>query len=287
MTRPLRYERHAYSAAWPDPSEASYRGLVESISRIGLRSPIVLFEGRVLDGWHRQMGCVLAGVEPRYVQFEGDADQAYDHVEAAHTHRDMTPGQYVAALLAMNAVRAGAGRPGNSANLQNLTAAQVAERAGTSVRTVETVKKIERVAPEQMERVRAGEAPSKVLREATRAKNTPPASPSAPAPAKSAGAGKKAKDPNQMIAEQTAEIGRLNGLLAELQDERDEARQEAARLHTQVQAAEAVLAGEHAKRILQLEAELDSTRRTRDDALNKAAETLKQVKILQKQLGRK
>ena len=119
------------------------------------------------------------------------------------------------------------------------------------------------------------------------AKDTVPPGESAPAPAKSAGAGKKAKDPNQMIAEQTAEIGRLNGLLAELQDERDEARQEAARLHTQVQAAEAVLAGEHAKRILQLEAELDSTRRTRDDALNKAAETLKQVKILQKQLGRK
>jgi hypothetical protein len=45
---------------------------VDSIRRIGLIYPIVLYEGMILDGRARYRACLQAGVEPRFRVFEGD-----------------------------------------------------------------------------------------------------------------------------------------------------------------------------------------------------------------------
>ncbi|HVA51386.1 MAG TPA: hypothetical protein VNH11_33905 [Pirellulales bacterium] len=44
--------------------------LVEDIEAHGLREPVVLFEGQVLDGRNRLRACELAGIEPRFEEWD-------------------------------------------------------------------------------------------------------------------------------------------------------------------------------------------------------------------------
>ncbi|HQU46522.1 MAG TPA: hypothetical protein PK867_27190, partial [Pirellulales bacterium] len=45
--------------------------LVEDISEHGLREPIVIYQGLVLDGRNRLRACETTGVEPRFVEWDG------------------------------------------------------------------------------------------------------------------------------------------------------------------------------------------------------------------------
>lgn len=69
------YQQHPLSAAFPAMTADDFQGLKDSIMEIGVQNPITLFEGMVIDGWHRYsaatelgMDCPvveLAGVDPR------------------------------------------------------------------------------------------------------------------------------------------------------------------------------------------------------------------------------
>src|SRR5215471_5456715 len=37
----------------------------------GLRVPVVLYEGKILDGWHRYELCVEENIEPRFEEYTG------------------------------------------------------------------------------------------------------------------------------------------------------------------------------------------------------------------------
>jgi hypothetical protein len=47
------YEQHPLSAIFPKMSEKEFAGLCADIAANGLAHPIVVFEGKILDGWHR------------------------------------------------------------------------------------------------------------------------------------------------------------------------------------------------------------------------------------------
>jgi DNA-binding ferritin-like protein (Dps family) len=61
--------------------------LVGDIQRRGLRFPIVTFEGRIIDGRNRARACERAGVESRYVEFDGNAEDVLRFVVSANIHR--------------------------------------------------------------------------------------------------------------------------------------------------------------------------------------------------------
>jgi ParB-like chromosome segregation protein Spo0J len=67
---------HPIAAGYPAMTPAEYRRLLESIKNDGLEVPIVRYEGKILDGRHRYRACVEAGVEPRFEDFEGTAEEA-------------------------------------------------------------------------------------------------------------------------------------------------------------------------------------------------------------------
>ena len=50
---------------------AEFDRLVADITEQGLLNPITTYQGKVLDGRNRERACRAAGVEPRYVEFEG------------------------------------------------------------------------------------------------------------------------------------------------------------------------------------------------------------------------
>lgn len=71
------YEVHPLAELIPAMSDAEYRELREDIEVNGLRQPITLYEGKVLDGRHRARACEELGIEPTVFDYEGDEPAAY------------------------------------------------------------------------------------------------------------------------------------------------------------------------------------------------------------------
>src|SRR4051812_43519844 len=86
MTNPT-LQQHELSALFPPMTDAEYAELRSDIAANGLRQPITLFEGEVLDGWHRQRACVETGAAAHYVAFEGGRDAALKFVSSSNLVR--------------------------------------------------------------------------------------------------------------------------------------------------------------------------------------------------------
>lgn len=158
-----------------DESSAEWRGLVEDIKANGLNHPIILFEGKILDGRNREKACRAAGVEPRYVEFERAEKKTSDpltFVVSENLHRrHLTATQVVWSVAKIEAIwkemqgKAAETKPGpkpknanetghsanSSATLQKNSShvqTQLAERTGVSQRTAAAVVAVKNAADE-------------------------------------------------------------------------------------------------------------------------------------------
>ncbi|HNQ90873.1 MAG TPA: MT-A70 family methyltransferase [Verrucomicrobiota bacterium] len=68
---------HPSAGIFPLLGEPELAELADDIRAHGLRQPIVLCEGAVLDGRNRLKACELAGVEPRFQVYEGVEPTSY------------------------------------------------------------------------------------------------------------------------------------------------------------------------------------------------------------------
>lgn len=67
-----KYKYHELCLLFPPCTETELGELCKDIENNGLLTPIVLYEGKILDGRNRTMACLACGVEPRYKQYSGD-----------------------------------------------------------------------------------------------------------------------------------------------------------------------------------------------------------------------
>jgi hypothetical protein len=67
---------HAAAELFPFMSDEEIGELAADIRAHGLLEPIVLLDGLVLDGRNRLRACEAAGVEPRFVEWDGSGDPA-------------------------------------------------------------------------------------------------------------------------------------------------------------------------------------------------------------------
>jgi DNA modification methylase len=86
------YETHEIADSFSQLSEEEYQALVADIHQYGLREPITLFEGRILDGRHRYNSLMDlqdrgVEVEPRFFTFEGTYAEAEAYAESLNVHR--------------------------------------------------------------------------------------------------------------------------------------------------------------------------------------------------------
>ena len=99
MTKHLK--PHDLANIFPMLGKEDAKALAQDIAEHGLRDPIVLFEGRILDGRNRYVACTQAGVLPQFTDYTGENPSAYVvSVNLKRRHLSESQRAMVAAKLA-------------------------------------------------------------------------------------------------------------------------------------------------------------------------------------------
>ena len=130
---------------FPPLSPARYARLLASIRAHGLRRPIVVWRGQVIDGLHRLKACLEAGVEPRY-EFLDEGEDPFEYLADENISlRAMTQNEKALAAYLMSQYST-PGRPrtaaANSAEMRNITQGEAAELVGVSTRLVSDASRV-------------------------------------------------------------------------------------------------------------------------------------------------
>lgn len=88
-------KHHPIAEIWPLMTDAELDQLTADIKAHGLLSPIVIYEGMILDGRNRDVACERAGVSPRYTPYVG-ADPVAFAFSCNEARRHMSAGQRAA-----------------------------------------------------------------------------------------------------------------------------------------------------------------------------------------------
>jgi uncharacterized small protein (DUF1192 family) len=150
------FKRHPLSEICGPMDPDTFVQLVERMGKSGYRksSPVILYEGAVLDGWHRYQAAIAGGLEPVFEQFDGSREDAIALVMDAHTRRDWSKSQRALAEVKLVEWSAKKPEPGSGSK----TEAQMAEAAGVDERTIRQAKTVVRNAiPQVQEAVHGGD----------------------------------------------------------------------------------------------------------------------------------
>ena len=110
-----------------------YKELQRSIELIGQQQPIILYEGKVLDGMTRQMICISNKIKPVYEDYKGSDPLAYlISVNYARRHLSTSHKAIIGARL-VNTQRGG--KAGVSSNVQDCTLVVDRKKAAQIVNT--------------------------------------------------------------------------------------------------------------------------------------------------------
>ena len=157
----MTYELHPLCTLFPRLSGAEFTSLCDDIAANGLRSPIVLHDGMILDGGNRYRACLEAGVDPVFTEFDGG--NLVSFVLSVNLHRrHMSAGQQAAIVAsaqdwATAQQHGGARRGDQAATLPLETVAQRAAQSGAGERTQRMADKVAKADPELSRQVAHGE----------------------------------------------------------------------------------------------------------------------------------
>lgn len=118
--------------------------LTDDIAANGQRQPIILFEGMILDGWHRHAACLAAGATPRMQDLPEGEDPVAFVLSSNLNRRHLTASQRAAAVVACREWRHVGRAVLNRVPGTHLTEPEMATEAGVSVKTIKDAKKAHR-----------------------------------------------------------------------------------------------------------------------------------------------
>lgn len=171
---------HPACLLFPPLADDELRLLADDIKQRGLLHPIITHEGMILDGRNRLAACKIAGVEPRFEEWQETGSPIEWAISTNLHRRHLTASQKAALALeilpmledeAKKRQRLSAGRGKKVAkelatnNGKGKSSQFAAKLVGTNSAYIELVKSITRKAPELIELVKLG---SLTVREASR-----------------------------------------------------------------------------------------------------------------------
>lgn len=149
---------HPLVALFPPMQDDEFLALCESIRLHGQREPVLLWNGRILDGAHRTRACLRLGIKPKTEKFKGTADDAQAMVLDLNLHRrhlSTSQRAIIAAGLAQRQL--GDNQHANGESAKSPTQAEAAALLNIGERTLRDAKKVLAEADDDLvEDVRAG-----------------------------------------------------------------------------------------------------------------------------------
>jgi ParB-like chromosome segregation protein Spo0J len=150
-------EYHPLANVFPLLEGDQFRELVDDIRANGIHEPIVLFEGKILDGRNRYRACLQAAVEPKYKTFEGSNPLKYViSLNLRRRHLNESQRAMVAARIA-NLSR---GRPSSeNRSIDTFSQHEAAALMNVSLPSVKRASKVLNEGPEELiQKIDSGEA---------------------------------------------------------------------------------------------------------------------------------
>ena len=268
----MTYKQHELSATFPPMPADEFAELVKDIAKRDLQQSITLYQGKVLDGWHRYNACLKAGKNPRFTDYKGSDPVAF--VRSANLHRrSLSPGQRALIEVELNNWAPGGRpqvktetRPNGPVSAPAKTNAQMAKASGVGEMTIKRAKTVAaNGSPEVKAAVRSG----KVSVDAAAKVASLPKAQQAKAIAKPAK--KKAAPKKKIVTDgEEQQLGALRRDHEELQEKHDH-------LVDELKAVESLRADKHVVEIMQLKAYLKDAQRRRDELMEQCRQMRAQI----------
>jgi hypothetical protein len=157
-------KQHLLSRAFPKMEATDSDALLADIEKNGQRDPITIFEGEILDGWHRWQICEILGRKPLTVELPGDVDPRTFVLSKNLHRRHLSASQRAVAVAACNdwRPRGGSVSMATESPLAGVsTNKELAITAGVSVATIKDAKAVIKAGRE--EEVKSGAASVKSI----------------------------------------------------------------------------------------------------------------------------
>lgn len=247
-------------------SADDFQALKDDIEVNGQREPVIVFDGMVLDGWHRYQACIQLSITPTQTAFAPNDDPVAFVLSHNLHRRHLSASQRAAAVVACTAW-APAHRSKKVETISTLsTNDKMAKAAGTTVRTITDAKAAHKAGLGEVVKqgaMTANEA-AKVARGApVDPPRTAPPSRSKPDPEDIAYYGPSQEEIDAAAADAKADMETINKLM-----EADD------------KLAAAVAMNE------QLRAELAVVKISRDGYMNRSNELIDRIKTLKRKLAK-
>lgn len=259
-------------------SAEEYQALKDSIEANGVLNSITIFEGMVIDGWHRYTAASEIGLDCPSVEMDDSIDPI-DFVKAQNENRrHLTASQRAAAIVSIyqwtpNGVNQHSKTGGEATSPPPKTNAELAVLAGTTTRTIQQAKAADKAG--LIEAVKDGALTAEQAAKIASGK-----------PAKAIPKPEKFTQPAADTSED--ELAESAQAINELSEEVDVLKAQLAVKHMEGTGEEKLqatgLITELRAEVKNLNAELDAMRTSRDGLQRENRELMKQIQIYQRQL---
>ena len=158
----MKFTQHELSATFPAMGADDFQALKDSIENIGVQNPITLFDGMVIDGWHRYTAAMELGMACPTVEL-GDVDPRDFVLAQNKARRHITQAQLATATTEVYSWRPNGQNQHTEKRVAtecppSKTNAELAAIAGVGVATIKQAKAVQTNAvPEVIAAVKAGE----------------------------------------------------------------------------------------------------------------------------------